>query len=121
MQISIPQNTIRQGYDGSSCCARKTQASHFGTKTQLAGRTLTPMPPAGGEFMVKPAQVRKLTSAQPFVPRSGARCAAVCGFAGRPRIRAGLCCTNAASALRAAQKNVGWLKPALALQIERGR
>ena len=33
---------------GFSCCARKAQASRFGTKTQLAGRTLTPIPPAGG-------------------------------------------------------------------------
>ena len=33
---------------GFSCCARKAQASRFGTKTQLAGRTLTPMPPVGG-------------------------------------------------------------------------
>ena len=34
---------------GFSCAARKAQASRFGTKTQLAGRTLTPMPPVGGE------------------------------------------------------------------------
>ena len=33
---------------GFSCLARKAQASRFGTKTQLAGKTLTPMPPAGG-------------------------------------------------------------------------
>ena len=38
---------------GFSCCARKAQASRFGTKTQLAGRTLTPMPPAGGALTVK--------------------------------------------------------------------
>ena len=38
---------------GFSCCARKAQASRFGTKTQLAGRTLTPMPPVGGELMVE--------------------------------------------------------------------
>ena len=63
-----------------SCCARKAQASRFGTKTQLAGRTLPPMPPAGGELMVEPAQVRKLTSAQPFTPRHGARRADVCDF-----------------------------------------
>ena len=35
---------------GFSCCARKAQASRFGTKTQLAGRTLTPMPPPGGRL-----------------------------------------------------------------------
>jgi hypothetical protein len=35
---------------GFSCCARKAQASRFGTKTQLAGKTLTPMPPAGGRL-----------------------------------------------------------------------
>ena len=35
---------------GFSCLARKAQASRFGTKTQLAGKTLTPMPPAGGEL-----------------------------------------------------------------------
>ena len=33
---------------GFSCCARKAQASRFGTKTQLAGRTLTPMPSVDG-------------------------------------------------------------------------
>ena len=52
------------------------------------------------ELMVEPAQVRKLTSAQPFAPRRGARRADVCGFAGRPRIRAGLCHANAASTHR---------------------
>ena len=51
---------------------------------------------------------RKRTSAQPFAPRRGARCADVCGFMGRPRIRAGLRRTNAASAHHAAQKNEGW-------------
>ena len=35
---------------GFSCRARKAQASRFGTKTQLAGRTLTPMPPPGGRL-----------------------------------------------------------------------
>ena len=39
---------------------------------------------------------------------SKARRANVCGFAGRLRIRAGLCHTNAASAHHAAQKNEGW-------------
>ena len=38
---------------GFSCCARKAQASRFGTKTQLAGKALTPMPPVGGELMVE--------------------------------------------------------------------
>ena len=38
---------------GFSCCARKAQASRFGTKTQFAGRTLTPMPPAGGGLTVE--------------------------------------------------------------------
>ena len=50
-----------------------------------------------------------------------ARRADVCGFAGRPRIRAGLRYTNAASAHRAAQKKRAGIKPALALQIERRR
>ena len=54
--------------------------------------------------MVEPAQVRKLTSAQPFAPRRGARRADVCGFAGRPRIRAGLCHANAASTHRGGVK-----------------
>ena len=35
---------------GFSCCARKAQASPFDIKPALAGRTLTPMPPAGGEL-----------------------------------------------------------------------
>ena len=38
---------------GFSCCTRKAQASRFGTKTQLAGKTLTPMPPAGGGLTVE--------------------------------------------------------------------
>ena len=33
--------------------ARKAQASPFDIKTALAGRTLTPMPPVGGELMVE--------------------------------------------------------------------
>ena len=49
---------------------------------------------------------------------SKARRANVCGFAGRLRIRAGLCHTNAASAHHAAQKTRAGIKPALALQIE---
>ena len=51
---------------------------------------------------------RKRTSAQPFDPRRGARRADVCGFMCRPRIRAGLRYTNAASAHHAAQKSEGW-------------
>ena len=38
---------------GFSCCARKAQASRFGTKTQLAGRTLTPMPSVDGGLTVE--------------------------------------------------------------------
>ena len=38
---------------GFSCCARKAQASRSGTKTQLAGRTLTPMTPVGGGLTVE--------------------------------------------------------------------
>ena len=56
--------------------------------------------------MVEPAQVRKLTSAQPFTPRHGARRADVCGFMGQPRIRAGLRHTNAASAHRGGVKKI---------------
>ena len=49
--IKILLNRTRIGLRfGFSCRARKAQASRFGTKTQLAGRTLTPMPPAGGEL-----------------------------------------------------------------------
>ena len=33
---------------GFSCCTRKAQASPFDIKPTLAGRTLTPMPPADG-------------------------------------------------------------------------
>ena len=33
--------------------ARKAQASPFDIKPALAGRTLTPMPPVGGELMVE--------------------------------------------------------------------
>ena len=38
---------------GFSCLARKAQASHFGTKMRLAGRTLAPMPPPGGKLTVE--------------------------------------------------------------------
>ena len=38
---------------GFSCCARKAQASPFDIKPALAGRTLTPMPPAGGGLTVE--------------------------------------------------------------------
>ena len=53
-------------------------------------------------------KVDNRSSAQPFAPRRGVRCADVCGFMGQPRIRAGLYHTNATSAHRAAQKNEGW-------------
>ena len=43
----------RGSTSGFSCCTRKAQASRFGTKTQLAGRTLTPMPPVDGELTVE--------------------------------------------------------------------
>ena len=38
---------------GFSCCARKAQASPFDIKPALAGRTLTPLPPVGGELTVE--------------------------------------------------------------------
>ena len=47
---------------------------------------------------------QKRTSAQPFAPRRGARCADVCGFMGRPRIRGGLYHTNATPAHRGGVK-----------------
>ena len=52
------------------------------------------------------AQVRKHISVQPFAPWRGARRADVCGFTGRPRIRAGLRHANAASALRGGMKKI---------------
>ena len=93
---------------GFSCCARKAQASRFGTKTQLAGKALTPMPPASGELTV---ELRH----KPETHIGAAICSATWGalcrrvrFYDRPRIRAGLRHANAASAHRAAQKNEGW-------------
>jgi len=47
---------------------------------------------------------QKRTSAQPLAPRRGAHRAAVCGFAGCPRIRAGLYHANATSAHRGGVK-----------------
>ena len=48
IEISFGMLPATGSTSGFSCCARKAQASHFGTKTQLAGRTQTPMPPVGG-------------------------------------------------------------------------
>ena len=47
IEISFCMIPATGSTSGFSCCARKAQASHFGTKTQLAGRTQTPMPPVG--------------------------------------------------------------------------
>ena len=56
--------------------------------------------------MVDYGTSQKCTSAQLFAPRRGARRADVCGFASRPRIRAGLRHTNAASARRGGVKKI---------------
>ena len=50
IEISFCMIPATGSTSGLSCRARKAQASRFGTKTQLAGKTLTPMPPAGGEL-----------------------------------------------------------------------
>ena len=39
--------------DQAFLCRKRTQASRFGTKMRLAGRTLTPMPPPGGKLTVE--------------------------------------------------------------------
>ena len=53
IEISFCMIPATGSTSGFSCRARKAQASRFGTKTQLAGRTLTPMPPASGELTVE--------------------------------------------------------------------
>jgi len=53
IEISFCMIPATGSTSGFSCCARKAQASRFGTKTQLAGRTLPPMPPASGELTVE--------------------------------------------------------------------
>ena len=53
IEISFCMIPATGSTSGFSCCARKAQASRFGTKTRLVGRTLTPMPPVGGELMVE--------------------------------------------------------------------
>ena len=70
IEISFCMIPATGSTSGFSCCARKAQASRFGTKTRLAGRTLTPMPPPGGALTVK----RKLS----WKPNIGA---AVCSAA----------------------------------------
>ena len=62
---------------------KKSASIAFGTKTQLAGKTLTPMPPASGagNGQIYPQRWNGI-STQPFTPRHGARRADVCGFAG---------------------------------------
>ena len=86
---------------GFSCLARKAQASRFGTKTQLAGRT--PAPNAACRRKIDGCTTKHI-SAQPFAPRRGTRRADVCGFADRLRIHAGLRHANAASAHRGGVK-----------------
>ena len=53
IEISFCMIPATGSTSGFSCCARKAQASPFDIKTALAGRTLTPMPPVGGELMVE--------------------------------------------------------------------
>ena len=48
IEISFCMIPATGSTSGFSCCARKAQASPFDIKTALAGRTQTPMPPAGG-------------------------------------------------------------------------
>ena len=53
IEISFCMIPATGSTSGFSCRARKAQASRFGTKTQLAGKTLTPMPPPGGKLTVE--------------------------------------------------------------------
>ena len=63
------------------------------------------MPPVGGagNGQIYPQRWNGI-STQPVAPRRGARRADVCGFTGRPRIRAGLRHTNATPAHRGGVK-----------------
>ena len=94
---------------GFSCCARKAQASRFGTKTQFAGRTLTPMPPAGGGLTVELWHKSETHIGAAVCSAAwGASCRCVRFYGPTAHPRAGLRYTNAASAHRAAQKGEGW-------------
>ena len=66
IEISFCMIPATGSTSGFSCCARKAQASRFGTKTQLAGRTLTPMPPtsgAGNSQIYTPTQEQHINAA----------------------------------------------------------
>ncbi len=93
---------------GFSCCTRKAQASRFGTKTQLAGKTLTPMPPAGGGLTV---ELRHKSETHIGAAVCSAAWGALCRcvrFYGPTAHPSVLRYANATSAHRAAQKNEGW-------------
>ena len=87
---------------GFSCCARKAQASRFGTKTQLAGRTLTPMPPACGELTVE----LRIIHQRSRLLRGVGRVVPPCAVLHADRARAGLRYTNATSAHRGSVKKI---------------
>ena len=94
---------------GFSCCARKAQASPFDIKTALAGRTLTPMPPAGGGLTVELWHKSETHIGAAVCSAAwGALCRCVRFYGPTVHPRAGLYHTNAASAHHAAQKSEGW-------------
>ena len=93
---------------GFSCCARKAQASRFGTKTQLAGKTLTPMPPVGGGLTAELRHKSENAHRRSHLLRCVGHVVPTCAALPADRARAGLRHTKAASAHRAAQKGEGW-------------
>ena len=91
---------------GFSCLARKAQASRFGTKTQLAGRTLTPMPPPDGRLTAELRHRSENAHRRSRLLRGVGRVVPTCAVLQADRARAGLRYANAASALRGGVKKI---------------
>jgi len=107
---------------GFSCAARKAQASRFGTKTQLAGKTLTPMPPPDGRLTAELRHKSENAHRRSYSLRGVRRVVPTCAVLRADCASVQVCATQTPRppSVRRKKTRAG-IKPALALQIEQRR
>ena len=122
IEISFCMIPATGSTSGFSCCARKAQASRFGTKTQLAGRTLTPMPSPGGRLTAEMRHKSENAHRRSHLLRCVGHVVPTCAVVQVASASVQVYATQmpCPPTVRRKKTRVG-IKPALALQIERRR
>ena len=121
-KISSKRNQNRTTLLAFLAAQEKRKHRRFGTKTQLAGKTLTPMPPAGGELTVELRYESENAHRSSHLFRGVGHVVPTCAALQADHASVQVCATQTPRPPTVQRKKTrAGIKPALALQIERGR